>query len=116
MSKTYYVIAGDFNARHKSWGDDTANPRGRHLHRWLQQYGTENKCSYFAPELPTYEKSYLDHCLADSRLEICTVNNKLPVVNYDSDHDALHLNITLSTQDTNDPGPINAKKLFKKTN
>lgn len=33
-NNVYYIIAGDYNARHPSWGDQIHNPRGNYLHRW----------------------------------------------------------------------------------
>ena len=115
--KVYFLIAGDFNARHKSWGDNTANQRGRYLYRWNQNNGTENNCSLYNPSTPTFDNSFLDHCLADSRLEIETINSKIPVVYYESDHHAVKLTVQIPSHDETELEPEQQKKfLYKKTN
>lgn len=95
-NKVFYIIAGDLNARNKLWGDANNNQRGRYLHRWYSDKGIEFKCKFFTPQQPTYEDSFLDHCLADSRLSIEHKNNKLPVLEYDSDHNALEIKVSLN--------------------
>ena len=114
-SKTYYLIAGDFNARNKNWGDQTSNQRGRYLSRWLMDNNVEFKCKLYNPIEPTYEASFLDHCLADSRIKIMNSNNKLPVVLYDSDHNALEIKMSIDLN-LEDNQTHSFSYMYKKTN
>lgn len=115
-SKNYYIISGDFNARNTLWGDTVDSQRAKYLNRWYQKNGVEQKCALYTPESPTYENSFLDHCLADARLKIINNNNKLPVQLYDSDHNALKITAHIPTQFEDNDDPVPPKFLFKKTN
>ena len=79
---SFFIIAGDLNARHPDWGDSTINSRGGYLKNWLSSNAIEYRINLFAPCQATYPKadSYLDLCLADARLDFHnTPSNKLSV-------------------------------------
>lgn len=50
----YYIIAGDFNARHKSWGDMVSNTKGNLLKRWLENEGLGYRVRIVPPVQPTF--------------------------------------------------------------
>lgn len=103
----YYIIAGDINAKHANWLNSVNNPRGVFLSSWIVDNAIGFKCKLLGSTIPTYPAgdSYLDICIADSRLNFrYTENNvnvesnidnseafvrQLAVVPYDSDHNAI---------------------------
>lgn len=52
----YYIIAGDLNARHQSWGDRINNKRGRYLVNWKNTV-TQFKARFLHPAEPTYTRT-----------------------------------------------------------
>ncbi|KMQ85369.1 reverse transcriptase, partial [Lasius niger] len=47
---SYFIIGGDFNAKHTHWGLRLVTPKGREL----LQAGQKNKCVFLSTGLPTY--------------------------------------------------------------
>ncbi len=45
-----WIIGGDLNAKHPSWGSRITTPRGRSLHNAICKY----KCSTISPNMPTH--------------------------------------------------------------
>lgn len=66
----YYIIAGDLNARHRSWMDRVNNMRGNTIFNWLNDYGMEFRCQLQNTRVPTFERgeSFLDIAAADARI------------------------------------------------
>lgn len=70
MYNVHYIIAGDLNIKLKDWGNQDNNQRGMHFMKWEPLAAAEFTLSIYPPDSPTYtkDKSYLDICLADSRM------------------------------------------------
>jgi hypothetical protein len=102
-SNNYYILAGDFNAKHGSWSNNTnpCNPRGTQLYKWLQDNNLSRKCQLYATDLPTYPRtnSFLDFAIIDSRLNVDFSHsvNKLTTLPYDSDHNAFCLPFSIDS-------------------
>lgn len=97
--QNYYILAGDLNAKHSKWQNAVNNPRGIFLHDWLTQNSIIYKTKMYSTELPSYPRgnSFLDLCFTDCRLEVETIGeNYLNTIHYDSDHNAIQMNVTLS--------------------
>ena len=95
----FYIIAGDFNARRKAWGDRIDNQRGVFMNRWETMHENRFKLRVIGPSTPTYKpaQTYLDICLADARLSLLNgVNGRACTLPYDSDHTAITLRFGLS--------------------
>ncbi|XP_053593741.1 uncharacterized protein LOC128667485 [Microplitis demolitor] len=89
-------MAGDWNARNTDWGDKNINERGVLLYNWVEDAGILNKTTLYTPNKPTFPSagSFLDHCLADSRITLRgLINGKLITLPYDSDHNAISFKI-----------------------
>ncbi|CAG5088283.1 Similar to ORF1: Nucleic-acid-binding protein from transposon X-element (Drosophila melanogaster) [Cotesia congregata] len=104
-ASNYYLIAGDFNTKHISWGDVDSNNRGDQLVDWLEANYLQYKISMIPPSTPTFHnakiKSYLDHCLIDMRIDVeDLINGKLITLPYDSDHWAISLTIFIEVEST----------------
>ncbi|XP_033316644.1 uncharacterized protein LOC117214565 [Bombus bifarius] len=102
----YYIIlliAGDLNAKHTSWKNETNNTRGNFIRNWLDNKSIHYKTNLYSSELPSYPKggSYLDICLEDARLKFQNLrpNNTLKTLAYDSDHNALIFHVNKNTSD-----------------
>ncbi|CAG5093147.1 Protein of unknown function [Cotesia congregata] len=93
----YFIMAGDWNARHTKWGDSKINDYGAMLNRWEVKNSITHKCTLYNPNRPTYPSagSYLDHCLPDTRIEIkeLSSNGLLKTLPYDSHHNAIYFTI-----------------------
>ncbi|XP_050488684.1 uncharacterized protein LOC126872624 [Bombus huntii] len=98
-----YIIAGELNAKHTSWKNETNNTRGNCIRNWLDNKSTHYKTTLYSSELSSYPKgrSYLDICLADARLKFQNLrpNNTLKTLAYDSDHNALIFHVSKNTSD-----------------
>ena len=97
-NNTYYIIAGDLNARRKVWGDRANNPRGRYLGQWQSLIDLDYKLNLITSAVPTFKpaQTFLDVCLADSRLKLLNgVRGKAHTLPYDSDHLALSFTFEL---------------------
>ena len=100
---TYYIIGGDFNARHSLWNDSQNSSAGSTIADWLQTNASvHNLCAVSQP-YPTFPRggSTLDFFLASSNL----VNILPHISNYhcsiltsDSDHYAVQLKIIMNYQ------------------
>lgn len=100
--RNYYIIAGDLNAKHKSWKNPTNNGRGIYIHTWLKENQISYKAKLYGSDIPTYPRcsSFLNIVIADYRLKIDTMTdhpNELKVIPYDSDHNALKFQVTHPT-------------------
>lgn len=94
----YYIVAGDLNSKHIDWSNSSNNTKGNMLKEWLSCNEILFRCSLFASTTPSYPRceSYLDVCIADSRLAIEKENNTLnclKTLDYDSDHKAIQIHI-----------------------
>ena len=94
----YFVMAGDLNARHTSWLNQSFNTRGTFLKKWLDDNEIKYKLKLYTSSLPSYPRgnSYLDLCIADTRLEVSKFNKtgKVETLEYDSDHNAIQMQIS----------------------
>ena len=101
--ENYYIIAGDLNAKHTSWKNELNNTRGNSVRNWLDNRSILYKTNLYSSELPSYPKgrSYLDICLVDARIKFQNLrpNNTLRTIDYDSDHNAIVLQISKNTSD-----------------
>lgn len=65
----------------------------------VEDYEIEFKCKLYASTYPSYPRcgSFLDICLADSRIKLNAENNTtncLKCIPYDSDHNALEIHFS----------------------
>ena len=77
---SYFILAGDINARSKDWSDAATNSRGGYLTNWLNTNSINLRLSFYPPSEPTFPRSNssLDHCIIDARLTIKNaINNKI---------------------------------------
>lgn len=102
-SNNYFIIGGDFNAKHQHWKNLNNNNRGTKLAQWLEAESLYYKTELYHSENPSYPAggSYLDILLMDTRLSI---NNKIkdkevPTLFYDSDHNGLITEVILDQVD-----------------
>lgn len=99
----YYLIAGDFNIKSTSFGNTIANHRGISFDKWETNAALQWKFKTYPPNEPTYtnKNSYLDICLADSRLSLSntTDNDKLVTLHFDSDHKAITFSVDIPNND-----------------
>ena len=120
-SSNFYLIAGDLNAKHPSWGDKTFNQKGRYLKQWRERNEIKYKTKTYHSSLPNFPSkgSYLDLAMVDSRLEITNlIDNKLQTLDYESDHKAICMEINIKNIGS-EPivyEDIRQPLLFKKTN
>lgn len=116
-----FIMAGDLNARHRSWGDTADNYKGCSLFTWIEKYGIVNKVAHYPPAQATFPRanSFLDHCIIDQRLMIADAcNNKVTTTPYDSDHRAITFKVNFSSiaRGLAEAQPTPLKPLFKITN
>ena len=73
---TYYIIVGDFNAKHSLWYNATYNARVYQITKWLDTNEIKYKTKLYGTKEPTYPRSgsYLDICFIDARLRILSSN------------------------------------------
>ncbi|KAI4472528.1 hypothetical protein M0802_016735 [Mischocyttarus mexicanus] len=94
----YYVIAGDLNAKHQHWKNNTCNPRGTFLFNWLRENDIKYKACLRSTDIPSFPRgnSYIDICIADCRLEFHNTDKdgNLRCLPYDSDHNAISMTIS----------------------
>lgn len=119
----YYILAGDLNSKHTNWKNACNNQKGCKLKDWLLDKEIPFKCKMYASVLPSFPRtnSFLDICIADCRLHFETENNTLNClknIDYDSDHTALQLKVSLNlnTEFTFISSNPHIKYNFKKTN
>ncbi|KAI4472699.1 hypothetical protein M0802_016563 [Mischocyttarus mexicanus] len=94
----YYVIAGDLNAKHQHWKNNTCNPRGTFLFNWLRENDIKYKACLRSTDIPSFPRgnSYIDICIADCRLKFHNTDKdgNLRCLPYDSDHNAISMTIS----------------------
>ena len=103
--KNYYIIGGDFNAKHTDWKNKSSNIRGNILKNWINNNSIPYKINMHHSDLPSYPRteSYLDLCITDNRI---ILNNKelqvgLKTLPFASDHNAIYFNITIPNDNIN---------------
>ena len=117
---SYYVMAGDLNARHICWGDSVTKRKGILLKRWLDNDGVCFRARIIPPDTATYSNAFplpfLDLCIIDNRLRITdTMNDRIITADYNSDHKALMFTIALNdTIHLTDPS-LKYRLMYKKT-
>lgn len=50
----YYLLAGDLNSKHVSWGDQKENYRGKKLFGWLEENQIRYRAVLSGPITPTF--------------------------------------------------------------
>ena len=63
----HYIIAGDLNARHPSWGDVHHHYKEVKLYNWNTNTSHIFKARHMSPNKPTYNDSHLDHVIFTNR-------------------------------------------------
>lgn len=99
-TNSWYVLAGDLNARHPLWSD-TSNHRGIYLSNWIEENEFTYRNCLYGPEKPTFprSKAFLDLAICDSRLDITNLKeDKLKVFPFDSDHRGITFTIELPNE------------------
>ena len=88
------------------------------LYKWIDDNAIELRLNVYSPAEPTFPRAntFLDMCIADSRLGIKNTLNKIPVLEYDSDHRAIQIELQIKTEDISIAEILNHRYLFKKTN
>lgn len=116
--RNFFIIAGDFNARHSAWGNSVDKRKGVLLKRWADHDDLGFRARVIPSLTPSFPSagSFLDLCLVDHRMEFLDlVQGKLRDVDYNSDHKALVFSIKLpSLIDDSNPAPEH-RYMFKKT-
>ena len=93
--KNYYIMAGDLNAKHTNWQNNCNNTKGTALRTCIDDNDILYKIMLYGPELPSFlsGNSYIDLCLADTRVKILNIkrNETIETIDFGSDHNALLL-------------------------
>lgn len=65
-ASNYFMIAGDFNAKHTDWVNSENNERGIALRSWLDDNDILYKLKLYGPDLPSYPRggSFIDLVMA----------------------------------------------------
>uniref|UniRef100_A0ABD2XJ05 Endonuclease/exonuclease/phosphatase domain-containing protein n=1 Tax=Trichogramma kaykai TaxID=54128 RepID=A0ABD2XJ05_9HYME len=114
----YFLISGDFNAKHTIWGNTYTRVKG-----WILSNSIDAKCitsrvKLYMPFSPTFPCTNLaiNLYLADCRLNFTDlIDNKIKTLNYNSDHVALSFTISIICElNLIDPS-ISHHFAFKKT-
>lgn len=92
----YYIMAGDFNAKHASWSNIVQNTRGVFLQNWINENAIDFKCTLYGTAESSFPShgSFLDICIADVRLTLQNPrngSNSLDTCAFDSDHCAVRM-------------------------
>ncbi|KAL6257923.1 hypothetical protein P5V15_011522 [Pogonomyrmex californicus] len=94
----YFIIAGDFNAKHTDWANINNNERGIKFKNWLDNNVIRYKINLYGSDSPSYPRghSFIDLALADARISISEKSpSKLATLPFDSDHKALIFNASI---------------------
>lgn len=114
----FFLMAGDLNARNIIWGDSITKFKGNLLRKWENTEGLQYRINIIPSLLPSFPSanSFLDLTMIDNRLKISNLlNNKIKTSDYNSDHLALLIELTLPCNlPTQDP-LLTHKLMFKKT-
>uniref|UniRef100_A0ABD2WMY3 Endonuclease/exonuclease/phosphatase domain-containing protein n=1 Tax=Trichogramma kaykai TaxID=54128 RepID=A0ABD2WMY3_9HYME len=117
-SCNYYIIAGDFNAKHTHWGNHHTKPKGKMLKEWVDLNHLALRTKLYTPSSATFPSanSFIDLCIADNRLSFTNLmRSKLKTLDYNSDHKAIAFSvITPANIEPIDPS-LNKRHDFKKT-
>lgn len=93
------IIGGDFNAKHPNWNNQNTCTQGRALANWLTQNSIQHQITLESPVDYTYRNntasSVIDFFIISDSFNIIRHNNCLNVLDYDSDHRAVIINIQL---------------------
>lgn len=76
----FYVIAGDFNAKQSTWGNNKNNNNGTMLHKWMLENDLKFRVGLLYTQSPSFPRvgSFLDLALIDSRINVINaLNNRL---------------------------------------
>lgn len=99
---TYYILAGDLNAKHTNWKNLNNNPRGIALNKWMAENSMRYKAQLLSTKYPSYPNghSYLDIVIIDTRITLHDISNdhSLDTVPYDSDHNAIKFSVSLDKE------------------
>ncbi|XP_076660285.1 uncharacterized protein LOC143363606 [Halictus rubicundus] len=113
----YYLLAGDLNAKHTDWHNTTNNNRGTTLNKWLHHNLIQYRVTLLNTLLPSFpiSGSFIDICLTDNRIKFhrLPAPGSLHTRDYDSDHRATEMTITL---DADEPLIIDEPTHTKKYN
>lgn len=95
--KNNFIVGGDFNAKHQSWGCRTGNPRGTTLHNFINL----KKYKVLAPPAPTYWPSSLKKKpdildIFVTKLPNSLYNNTTNILDLNSDHSSVLLTLNTS--------------------
>lgn len=99
-----YVIGGDFNCKHTFWGNKDNDTEGNRLYNWLCDSIGTHKLNLLGTNNPTCiranSESYLDLFIVEDSLNVNFEANsiKLDTYEFDSDHLAVALTITLNNR------------------
>lgn len=52
----YYIIAGDFNAKHTDWANEKNNERGITLKKWIDDNDMKYKLKLYRPNMPSFPR------------------------------------------------------------
>ncbi|KOC58596.1 RNA-directed DNA polymerase from mobile element jockey, partial [Habropoda laboriosa] len=98
-SNNYYILAGDLNAKHESWGNTINNNRGVALNKWTRENEIPYRISLLKTAVPSFPSSgaFIDSCLADKRIKFHNTprHETLDSFEYDSDHRAVRIQISI---------------------
>ena len=74
-----------------------SNPQGTFLNHWLEENKIQFKIQLYNSDSPSFPRgnSYLDICMIDCRILLQTKNNdnEIETIPYDSDHNAISINV-----------------------
>ena len=72
-----------------------SNPRETFVNHWLEENKLQFKAQLYNSDLPSFPRrnSYLDICIIDCRILLETKNNAIEIIPYDSDHNAISINV-----------------------
>lgn len=94
-----YIVGGDFNAKSPLWGGNSWCPNGREIYKWMEHYKEKYKVKIMATNNPTCHRSdngsFIDFAIASDKINFTNANNnnKLPTIDYFSDHSAIIMEI-----------------------
>lgn len=94
------VIGGDFNAKHQLWHNTTICSAGRALAQWFINESVNHNLSMYCPTQYTYtngrQTTIIDLFVTSSSINVTSTNAH--VIDYDSDHRAIHINVLLTSR------------------
>ena len=100
-NKKQFIIGGDLNCTHMYWGNAMNKPEGTKLYKWLVDSIDRHKIIAPITDSPTCvrknSESFIDLFLVEECINInySSTTQKLTTIDFDSDHRAVVLEITL---------------------